>query len=89
MDDILLKQLVRQLRVLNIWISIFGTLILTMLIILGILVFKVVTFVNDTNKKVDNFTSQTRRTLDVKQQACSSQSIGGVLKDKTNICNNN
>ncbi len=86
MDELLLRQLVKQLRILNIWISIFGSLILITLIVLGVLVFKVVTFVNDTNKKVENLTSQTKQSLDIKQKACNSNTIGNVLRDKTDVC---
>lgn len=86
MDEILLKQLVRQLRLLNIWISIFGTLILVTLAVLGYFVFKIVTFVNDTNTKINNFTTQTKDTLDVKGQVCESDGIGGFLRDKTGVC---
>ncbi len=86
MDEILLKQLVRQLRLLNIWISIFGTLILVTLAILGYFVFKIVTFVNDTNTKIDNITTQTKESFDVKGQVCESDGVGGFLRDKTGIC---
>lgn len=86
MDELLLKQLIRQLKVLNIWITIFGSLILVVLIVLGVLVFKVVSFVNDTNEKVDNFTQQTQQSLDVKQKACGSNTLGDVLRDKTGVC---
>ncbi len=86
MDDALLKQLVRQLRILNIWITIFGSLILAALLILGYFVFKIVTFVNDTNTKIDNFTTQTKETLDVKGQVCESDGVGGFLRDKTGVC---
>ncbi len=86
MDDILLKQLVRQLRIMNIWISIFGSLILVSLIVLGILVFKVVSFVNDTNKKIETITTQTKQSLDVKAKVCDTDTVGGFLQDKTSVC---
>ena len=86
MDELLLKQLVRQLKIMNIWISIFGGLILVTLIILGVMVYKVVTFVNDTNAKIDNITSQTQETLDFKSKFCGSDSLGGFLRDRTEIC---
>lgn len=86
MDELLLKQLVRQLRVMNIWISIFGTLILATLIVLGFLVFKVVNFVNDTNQKIENIKTQTQETLDFKAKVCGTQSVGGFLQGSTNIC---
>ncbi len=86
MDELLLKQLVRQLKIMNIWISIFGTLILITLAVLGVLVYKVVTFVNDTNQKIDNITAQTQETLDFKSKFCESDSVGGFLRDRTEIC---
>ncbi len=86
MDDRLLRQLVRQLRLLNIWISIFGVLILAALVTLGYFVFKIVIFVNDTNTKIDTITTQTKETLDVKGHVCKSDNVGGFLRDKTGVC---
>lgn len=86
MDELLLKQLVRQLRIMNIWISIFGTLILITLVVLGVLVWKVVSFVNETNTKIDNITSQTKESLDFKQRFCTSDGVGGFLRDRTEVC---
>lgn len=86
MDDQLAKQLVRQLRILNLWITIFGTLILATLAVLGYFVFKIVTFVNDTNTKVENLTSQTKETLDFNARFCDSESVGGFLRGNTDAC---
>lgn len=86
MDELLLKQLVRQLKIMNVWISVFGTLIVVTLIILGILVFKVVSFVNDTNKKIDTIGTQAKQSLDFKQKACNSDTLGSLLKTKTDVC---
>lgn len=87
MDDLLLKQLVRQLRIMNIWISIFGSLILITLIVLGFLIFKVVNFVNDTNQKIEDITTQTQQSLDFKSKVCNTDSIGSLLQGRTDICN--
>lgn len=89
MDELLLKQLVRQLKILNVWISIFGTLILLALVVLGVLVWKVVSFVNDTNQKVENLTTQTRESLDFKSKVCNSDGIGGLLSNRTDLCSDN
>jgi hypothetical protein len=86
MDEQLLRQLTRQLKIMNIWISIFGTLILAVLIVLGYFVFKIVTFVNTTNQKIENLTTQTKETLDFKSKVCSTDSVGSFLQDKTNVC---
>ena len=48
MDEVLVRQLVRQLKIINFWITLFGTVIVVALIVLGILVFKVATFVRTT-----------------------------------------
>lgn len=86
MDELLLKQLIRQLKVMNIWISIFGSLILAVLVIMGFLVYKVVTFVNDTNQMVETITTQTKESLDFKGKVCSTDTIGGFLQDSTDVC---
>jgi hypothetical protein len=85
-DDIVAKQLVRQLKIMNLWISIFGTLILAVLLVLGYLVFRVVTFVHDTNQKIENISTQTKESLDFKTKICDSDSIGNLLTSKTDIC---
>lgn len=88
MDDQLAKQLVKQLKILNLWITIFGTLILVTLAVLGYFVFRIVTFVNDTNTKIENFTTQTKDTLDVRGQVCDTDSVGGFLREQTGVCEN-
>jgi hypothetical protein len=87
MNDVLLAQLIRQLKIINFWISVFGTLILAVLLVLGYLVFKVVTFVDNTNKKIDSISQQTKESLDFKAKLCSTNSVGGFLADKTKVCN--
>lgn len=86
MNDQLAKQLIRQLKIINLWISIFGVLILATLAVMGYFVFKIVTFVNDTNQKLENLTSQTKETLDFKAKFCQSESVGGFLQRQTDIC---
>lgn len=86
MDEVLLKQLVRQLKIMNFWISVYGALILVVLIIMGYLVFRVVTFVHETNQKIENISEQTKESLDFKNKVCSSDSLGGLLQDRTQYC---
>lgn len=85
MDELVLKQLVRQLRLLNIWITIFGTLILAALVVVGILVFKVVSFVDDTNRKIETITTQTKESLDFKAKVCDGNSFAFV-KESSGLC---
>lgn len=86
MDDALLKQLTRQLKILNIWISIVGTLILAAIIICIFLLFKVVTFVQDTSSRVTSIQDNTRNTLNVKNQLCDSKTLTNLLEDRSQLC---
>lgn len=86
MDEVLLKQLIRQLKIMNFWISVYGALILVVLAVMGYMVYRMVTFVNDTNKKIDNITTQTKESLDFKSKVCNSDSIGELLANRTDIC---
>ena len=65
MDEVLVRQLVRQLKIINFWITLFGTVIVVALIVLGILVFKVATFVRTTEQKVSDLQQKTVNTLNV------------------------
>jgi hypothetical protein len=85
-NELLMRQLIRQLKIMNFWISVYGALILVVLAAMGYMVFKVVTFVNDTNKKIDNLTTQTKETLDFKSKVCNSDSIGELLTNRTEVC---
>jgi hypothetical protein len=86
MDEVLLRQLVRQLKILNTWITIVGGLILAVIIVCAFLLFKVVTFVQDTSDKVNNLQQKTEDNLNVKKQICESNSIGNLLENRSSLC---
>lgn len=86
MDEALLRQLTRQLKILNIWISVVGTLILAAVIICIVLIFKVVTFVQNTSDKITNLQQKTESSLNVKQQVCDSKSFSSLLSDRSKLC---
>ncbi|HSH17985.1 MAG TPA: hypothetical protein VK978_01240 [Candidatus Saccharimonadales bacterium] len=88
MDDVLLKQLIRQLKILNIWITIVGGLILVSVIVIAILLFKVFTFVADTKNSVTSLQQKTEDSLNVKKQICENDSFGSFLNNKSEICTN-
>ena len=77
MDEVLVRQLVRQLKIINLWITLFGTVIVVALIVLGILVFKVVTFVHSTEQKVSDLQQKTVNTLNVKDDICKNSVLSG------------
>lgn len=86
MDDALLRQLTRQLKILNLWISIVGTLILASIIVCIILLVKVFTFVHHVETQITDVQQKTSQNLDLKQKLCDSSSFSGLLQNKTNVC---
>lgn len=86
MDEALLRQLTRQLKILNIWISIIGTLILAAIVICIFLLFKVVTFVQDTSDRITSIQDNTKNTLNVKNQLCESKTLTNLLEDRSKLC---
>lgn len=83
MDEILLKQLVRQIKILNAWVTIFGSLVLVGFLIMLFLIFKVVTYVHDTTQKLSNLQSQAQNSLNLKSQVCSNSSLANLLGSST------
>jgi hypothetical protein len=84
---VLMKQLVRQMKILNFWITVFGTLMLTALVITGLLVWQLVSFVNTTNQRLDNIRATTLDSLNVSKKTCdSSGELGSWLRDHTGLC---
>ncbi len=81
MNEELTRQLVRQLKVINFWITLFGSLIVATLLVLGFLVFRVFTFVHSTEQKVTDLRNKTTQTLNVKDDLCKNNVLSG-----TNYC---
>lgn len=76
-DDKLARELTRQLKIINFWISLFGSIIAITLLILGFLVFKVVTYVQSTEQKVSDLRQKTVNTLNVKDDLCKNSVLSG------------
>lgn len=87
MDEKLLKQLTRQLRFLNIMIASFGLFILLSIATIGFLLFQVITFARNTGEQLQGIQQQTTEKLDVKSLACQDESLGGFLKNNSDVCN--
>ncbi len=86
MDELLLKQLTKQLKLLNFWITLFGTLFLIGFIILGVLVYKIVTFTQNTSAKFDRLQQKTEQTLNVQKKLCDSKNVGSLLQRQSGVC---
>jgi predicted PurR-regulated permease PerM len=87
MDELLIKQLTRQLRLLNIWISFFGIIFLIGFLILGILVYKVVTLTDNVSNKFTSLQQKTEQSLNLQKQICDTKTIGSLIQKNTSICN--
>lgn len=86
MDEVLLRQLVRQLRIINLWITIGGTLLLAAFAVCIFLLFKIVTFVQDTSESVNNLQQKTQDSLNVQKRLCDSDKFGSFLEEKSKVC---
>ena len=83
LDPSLLRQLVRQLKIINFWISLYGTLLLIALGIILFLMFQVFSFVRDTNDRID----QARDSVNIQRQACQSDgAFGDFLRSRSGLC---
>jgi CHASE3 domain sensor protein len=81
------KQLIRQLKIMNTWIMIFGTAVLLCLVITGYMLWRVVTFTNKVESDVTQIRSTVTEQLDVRSRLCSSDNaVTGAVTDLTNIC---
>lgn len=85
MDDVLLKQILRQLKLLNVWITVFGTLILISLAVAGVVLYKLVTFANESFQSINNFQAKAEQSLDVKSQLCEGDNAS-ILRQTTKLC---
>lgn len=86
MDDVLLRKVSRQLKLLNFVVTFFGLLILASFIITAVLVFKAATFARSEATKIDNLQKQATQSLDVKQQICNDSSLHSLLQATGTVC---
>lgn len=86
-DDKLAKQLIRQLKLINFWISFYGVI---MIIILGFLLYMIiqmVMFVRTTNERIDQMRNDAASSLNVQKQTCEGgNAVTEWLKKNTEIC---
>lgn len=72
LNDETVQKLTRQLKLLNFWITFFGSLILISMIITGVLVFKAFIFVRDAEQKISDIQTKTNQTLNVQDDLCTN-----------------
>ena len=86
MNEELTKQLIRQLKYLNRWLAVFGVTMIIGFIVIGILVFKLVAFMQDASDKITNLEQKTQKAVNAQQELCNSDAIGALIKRNTDIC---
>ncbi|MEO6513253.1 MAG: hypothetical protein ABIR37_01080 [Candidatus Saccharimonadales bacterium] len=72
MDEKLARKINRQLRAIKVMLGFFTLLMITTLVILGFIAWKVVTFTHDVNTKITNIETSTQQKLDIKSQLCDN-----------------
>ena len=82
-DDELLKRINRQLRGIKWLLGFFALLIVALFIILAFIAYRVVTFTNHVNTKIDTLQRTTVQKLDVKSQLCGNISDAYI---KQQVC---
>jgi hypothetical protein len=86
MDEKAVKKLNRQLRAIKSMLFFFSILMVVSLVILGFLAWKVLTFTNDVNNKIDSFQQTTEQNLNFKNQLCNDDTVGSFLKQSSDVC---
>jgi hypothetical protein len=86
MNEQLTKQLIRQLKILNIWLAVFGVTMIIGFIVLGLLIFKIVTFMQDASDKINNLEQRTQKVLNTQKELCDSSTVGTFIKRNTDVC---
>lgn len=87
MNEDIQRQLVRQLKLLNFWITTFGVLFLVAFAIILYFLFQTVMFVRDTSQKIDTFKTEVNSSLDVKKQVCDGEGgLSDFLRQSTKTC---
>lgn len=86
MDQTLLSQLVKQLKILNFFLILFGVLILASIVAIGFMLFQVITFAQEASNNFEDFKMQSSEALNLRQQICSDSTIGAFLRSKDGLC---
>lgn len=84
MDEKLARKINRQLRGIKIMLGFFFLMSLAMLLILGFIAFKVISFTRTVDSKINNIEQSTSQKLDVKSQLCSANNSTKLLEQ---FCN--
>lgn len=85
-DNKIIKKLARHIRILNYLLAFFGLLIITGLVIIGFLLYQIITFAQNINQRIENTTNQLDVRGDAQKQICTDKRLGEFLKQNSDIC---
>ena len=74
MDEKMMRKINRQLRGIKVMLGFFTLLFVSMILILGFIAWKVVTFTSEVNNKITNIEHTTQQKLDIKSELCEGAS---------------
>lgn len=87
-QDVLLRQVAKRLKLLNIWLGIMTFFALSGLVIAALVAVAALTFINRTSNKIDNLEKSVPNTTNITSDFCSQSQISQVIKDQTGLCKN-
>lgn len=80
------EKLLRQLKILNFWITTFGTMMLLSMLVIGFFAYQAAMYVKSASDKVTNIQQQTSQTLDFKSQLCAGNDQVAQLLRSSGYC---
>lgn len=81
------RKILRQLKFLNFWMALFGTLLITFIIGTAFVGYQLLSFANKTTQQINEFKQTTTQKLDVKSQVCGgTDSFSSYLRNNTTAC---
>jgi phosphoglycerate-specific signal transduction histidine kinase len=87
MDELLAKQLLRQLRILNTFLIGFAVTFLILFIVAGVFMYKAYREVQDAKESLNSLQQKVQGSVDIKAQLCDSKStISDLIKNRSEIC---
>lgn len=87
MDELLVKQLLRQLKIINTFMIILVVTFLTFFIVTGVVVYKAVQEVRDAKNSINSLQDKLQGNINLKTEICDSDSsVSDLLKNRSEIC---
>lgn len=87
MNEQTAKQLIRQLKLMNFWISFYGII---MIVVLGVMVYlmvQLVGFVQESSRRVESLREGAVDSVNLKKQLCEGEgTVSDVIKSQTEWC---